>query len=287
MVTSRSKAAAVLAVGATVGEGPAWDERTEELSFVDIIGQHVHRFRSATGEHWWFPTEGPAGAVALTENRGHLLALHDCFVYTDRLGNRPDVSAGFRADGAVSRFNDAKIDRWGRLLAGSVNRSEPKADGTLYALSSGHHVAPLLENVYVSNGTAWSPDASTFCYIDTPTCRGDAFDVDPGTGALGARRPVVAVQNGSPVGMAVDDDGWLWVAIRDGELFGVLEVPEGGHVCSLALGGAEMSTLFIATARYGPSEDELARAPYSGQPCSYEAPVAGPPSYRFAGRARA
>jgi hypothetical protein len=116
----------VLAVGAILGEGPVWDEREQELLFVDIIGERVHRFRPATGEHAWFGTDGPTGAVVLTEEGQLLLALHDRFVYSGRSGENQVVVEGFQADGAVLRFNDGKVDPWGRFLVGTVDRKEAR-----------------------------------------------------------------------------------------------------------------------------------------------------------------
>jgi sugar lactone lactonase YvrE len=200
---------------------------------------------------------------------------------------------GFRADGAVLRFNDGKVDPWGRFLAGTMDQDEAKPNGTLYMLSADHSVVPLLQNVSISNGLAWTADRSTLYYIDTPTGRVDAFAVDPGTGTLTARRPVVEVEGGSPDGMTIDDEGCLWVAIWDGgrvdrysptgRLLEVLRVPEGGHVSSAAFGGPNMSTLFVTTAGGGLSPEERARAPHAGDLFAFEAAVTGPVANRFPG----
>jgi sugar lactone lactonase YvrE len=268
-----------------------WDERQQELLFVDIMSERVHRFRPATGQHSWFPTDGPPGAVVLTEDGRLLLALHDRFVFSGPSGENQVVVEGFRADGAVLRFNDGKVDPWGRFLAGTMDLVDPRPNGTLYMLSPDHSVVPLVANVSISNGLAWSTDRSTLYYIDTPTRRVDAFHVDAGTGALSGRRVVVEVQDGSPDGMAIDDEGCLWVAIwdggrvdryaPDGRLVEVLRVPEGGHVSSAAFGEPGMSTLFVTTARADLNQDELARAPHAGDIYAYDAAVTGPAGNRF------
>ncbi len=49
MSAPESQAAPALAAGAMLGEGPVWDERQQELFFVDIMSERVHRFRPAYG----------------------------------------------------------------------------------------------------------------------------------------------------------------------------------------------------------------------------------------------
>lgn len=36
----------------TTAEGPHWDEKTNDLLFVDIDENIVHRWNSVTGKHW-------------------------------------------------------------------------------------------------------------------------------------------------------------------------------------------------------------------------------------------
>jgi sugar lactone lactonase YvrE len=286
----------VLEVGAMLGEGPVWDDREQELLFVDIVGERVHRFRPGTGEHSSFAAGGPVGAVVLAEDGDLLLTVHDRFVHTDRSGGHRVEVDGFRADGELTRFNDGKVDPWGRFLAGTMDRDGSRPVGALHMLWPDHSVTTLVEQVTVSNGLAWSPDGLTLYYIDTPTRRVDAFDVDPGTGALSGRRSVVEVSGGSPDGMAIDDDGCLWVAIwdggrvdryaPDGRLLEVVGVPGGGRVSSAAFGGPDMSTLFVTTARAGLTGEQLASAPHAGDIFAFEAPVTGPGPTRFGGPAK-
>jgi len=73
----------------------------------------------------------------------------------------------------------------------------------------------MLENVGLSHGLDWSPDESTFYYIDSPTRSVDAFDYNSVRGTITNRRTIVTVEwgGGLPDGMTVDRDGDLWVAI--------------------------------------------------------------------------
>lgn len=296
MSVVQASASPVLEVGALLGEGPVWDERAQDLLFVDILGERVHRFSPTTGAHSSFQTGAVVGAVVLSEDGGLLLACHDRFVHSDASGAHQVPVEGFRADGSLVRFNDGKVDPWGRFLAGTMGWDVSKPIGALHMLWPDHSVTTLVEQVSISNGLAWSADRRTMYYIDTPTHRIDAFDVDPGSGVLSARRPVVEVADGSPDGMTIDDEDCLWVALWDGgrvqryspggQLLAEVQVPEGGYVSSAAFGGAEMSTLYITTARSGLSDAELAASPHAGDIYAFEAPVSGPVAFRFGGAAK-
>ena len=288
---TQASAAPVLEVGAILGEGPVWDVREQRLLFVDILGERVHWFYPERGTHHSFVAGGPVGAVVLSEDGGLVLARHDCFVRTGPSGEGPAIVEGFRADGHTVRFNDGKVDPWGRFVAGTMDWGEQAPIGVLYMLWPDHSVTTLLENVTVSNGLAWSAEGHVVYYIDTPTHRVDAFDVEPASGALTGRRRAVDVGDAMPDGMAIDDEGCLWVALwdgggvrryaPDGRLLEVVAVPEGGHVSSVAFGGPAMSTLYVTTARKGLTEPELARAPHAGDLFAYETSVTGPPPFRF------
>ncbi len=289
---TRAAAEPVLEVRATLGEGPVWDDREQRLLFVDIMGERVHWFHPGSGAHSSFAADGYVGAVVLREDGGLVLARHDCFVYAGPRGEGRAVVEGFRADGTVARFNDGKVGPCGRFVAGTMAWDETPA-GALYMLWPDSSVTTLLEGVAISNGLAWSAGGDVFYYIDSPTRRVDAFDVVAGDGAIINRRTVVEMGDVFPDGMAIDDEGCLWVALwdaglvrryaPDGQLLGVVDVPGGGHVSSVAFGGPGMSTLYITTARAGLSEAELARSPHAGDLFALEVPVTGPAPFRFAG----
>jgi sugar lactone lactonase YvrE len=290
---TRAAAAPVLDVRATLGEGPVWDDREQRLLFVDIMGERVHWYHPGSGAHSSSETDGYVGAVVLREDGGLVLARHDCFVHAGPEGEGRAAVEGFRADGTAVRFNDGKVDPWGRFVAGTMAWEETPT-AALYMLWPDNSVTTLLEGVTISNGLAWSAAGDLLYYIDSPTRRVDVFDVSPASGTISGRRTLVEVAGAFPDGMAIDDEGCLWVALwdpglvhryaPDGRLLEVVDVPEGGHVSSVAFGGAAMSTLYITTARAGLTEAQLAQAPHAGDLFALEVAVTGPAPFRFAGR---
>ncbi len=95
-------------------------------------------------------------------------------------------------------------------------------------------------------------------YIDTPTNGVDAFDFKQQTGEIANRRTLVNMIDARPDGMAVDSDGFLWVAIPShgqlrryspaGRLDGALEFP-CRRVTSCCFGGDGLRDLFVTSAR--------------------------------------
>ena len=102
-----------------LGEGPMWDDRSDELVRVDISGRLVHRWNPVTGHATSFTTPGDVGAVVLCEDGGLVLAIESELWRVDTGGDwtvLDDVEARPRV-----RFNDCRADPRGRLWAGHVS----------------------------------------------------------------------------------------------------------------------------------------------------------------------
>ena len=134
-------------------------------------------------------------------------------------------------------------------------------------LENNQKLKKVLPNVTISNGLGWSPDNKVMYYIDTPTMKVSAFDYSLATGAIENRRTAVDfVQNnqpGSPDGMAVDEEGMIWVAHwggarltrwnpSTGKLLDTLEIP-ADQVTSCCFGGRNLDELihYISERRIG------------------------------------
>jgi sugar lactone lactonase YvrE len=314
-VTSRYQVEVALPSRAELGEGPAWDERTQSLLWVDIVTGRVHRFRPDLGADIAADVGSTLGAVGLRADGGLVLALTGglALASADQVraalpgdarhplpgGRHAGVVLeyqrvpGFAADDAV-RFNDGKVDPEGRFLAGTMHWDEREPLGALYQLEPGGQVSLLLEGVTVSNGLDVSDDRRILYYVDSQGGGVDAFDRDPETGRLGNRRQVAGIprSDGVPDGLTLDGEGCLWVAVwgagqvrrfsPDGRLIGVVEVP-ATQVTSVAFGGAHLDELFITTARIGQPSTALAAQPRAGDLFWLQPGVSGRPWPRFAG----
>jgi sugar lactone lactonase YvrE len=260
--TSRIQADLLVDARAALGEGPVWDEREHCLWWVDIMGNSVHRTNPADLRDDAYPVGQFVGSLALREEGGLILALSEGFATFDPTDGRVELIAPVESDDPSTRMNDGKVDPTGRFWAGTMGVDHRADAGTLYRLDVDRRVTPMLTPVTISNGLDWSLDRRTMYYIDTRTRRVDQFDYDVSTGAISNRRPFIEVPEraGSPDGMTVDAEGYLWVALwngwavqrytPDGRLDMRVDVP-AAETSSCAFGGSDLDQLFITTAQEG------------------------------------
>ena len=277
---------------AATGEGPAWDEKTQTLYWVDIRGKRVHAWKD--GRDDILQLDEYVGCVAPRRDGGLVAALHASFWTLERAAGKQTLIA--RVDEpATNRFNDGKCDPVGRLLAGTMDDAEKVASGNLYSLEAGKPPRKLLDGIRISNGLAWSPDHKIFYYIDTPTRQVRAYDYDLDTGGISHPRVAVEVpaSMGWPDGMTSDMEGKLWIALwggarvarwnpLDGRLEAEVAVP-ALQTSSCVFGGPRRDVLYVTSARVGMDESALAKYPLSGGLFQIQTQTEGMPTFEFGG----
>jgi sugar lactone lactonase YvrE len=276
----------VLDATAVLGEGPVWDARTSTLRWVDIEAGQVHRFDPASGTDTFFEVGEVVGTVAVRAAGGLVLATKSGLYTCLDNGGQLVLLHEINTDPPGGRCNDGKADPWGRFWVGTMLDGTDDA-GALNRLDPDHSLHTVVTGVGVSNGLGWSPDGTTMYYADTLTGGVDAFDHDPSSGAVTARRRLFDVDRGWPDGLTVDAEGCLWVALwdgwgvrryaPDGSLLTTLEVP-AQRVTSCAFGG---STMYITTARMGVRD--FTDQPSAGSVFACDPGVAGLPAGEWAG----
>lgn len=286
----------VLDAHAAVGEGPVWDQRSNRLFWVDIMGHKVHVFDPATNRDSSVDVGQPVGAAALREQGGMVLALRDGFaVLDDDLGNLRWV-ARVEEDIPTNRMNDGKCDAAGRFWAGTM-AFQPElvhGQGAFYRLDPDYRVTRVVEEVTLSNGLDWSLDNRLMYYVDSTSQQVDTFPFDLATGALGPRSTAITIpkNEGLPDGMTVDAEGGIWVALHgsgtarrylpDGTLDRIVRLPVRMVTCP-AFGGPDYEDLYITTMNYGMTADALRDEPLAGAIFRCRPGVKGRPAFRFKG----
>ncbi|MGM7684953.1 SMP-30/gluconolactonase/LRE family protein [Cytobacillus sp. Hm23] len=281
---------------ATLGEGPCWDSKTQQLYWVDIFERKLFVYDSHSGENRQIQLNKLVGAVVPKEAGGLILAMEDGFfsmnVETERIQLINDPESHL----PENRFNDGKCDPAGRFWAGTTDRNlKMNENGALYCLNTDLSVVKKRTRVNISNGLTWSPDHKHMYYIDTLTKKVIRFDYDISTGQIKDPIDIIFFRNGDglPDGMTSDEEGKLWIAHwggskvsrwdpSTGEQISKIYVP-AKNVTSCVFGGKDLNELYITTARSRTSEQDLAIYPHAGGLFKVVTDVKGSGTYRFGG----
>jgi gluconolactonase len=241
----------LLASGYGLIEGPRVDP-DGNLYFSDVPNGGVYRRRPDGSVETVVPKRRGVGGIALHADGGLVISGRNiCHVrdgQTRILFERDDIPG----------FNDIMTDSQGRVLAGAL-RSDPFGDdagatkGELWRIDAPGSATQLYGDIALSNGIGFSPDGSRLYHSDSVPQHIVLHDVTP-DGAVKNRRVFAQLDKGVPDGLAVDEDGFVWVAIYgggrvarfapDGRLDRDIAVP-ARSVTSLCFGGTD---LYIVTA---------------------------------------
>jgi sugar lactone lactonase YvrE len=284
----------VLDSKASLGEGPVWSARERVLYWVDINAPSLNRFDPATGGNVAMPMPESIGSFALRTRGGFIVALRGGIWLARADGTLERKVADAPYDPAHHRFNDGRCDPQGRFFVGSMNEKRDANSAELVRIDADYTMTPILKDLMISNGLAWSPEGRTMYHADTPTHTIRAFDYDAAKGTP-SRPRVFAQWDGDtdrPDGGAVDSAGNYWTAFYRGGK--VLQLSPQGETLAeypipamcptmCAFGGPDLTTLYVTTARQMREPDELARLPQSGGIFAMTVTVPGLPEPAFVG----
>ncbi|WP_034948151.1 SMP-30/gluconolactonase/LRE family protein [Erwinia oleae] len=283
----------VLAAQAELGECPLWSVDEQVLYFVDILAPALHRFDPQSGEHQVMPVEEHIGCFGLHEKGGFVAALRSGVCLLDQQGKITQRIAPNPGEAARSRFNDGRVDRFGRFWCGSLWEPQDRNGGKLCRLDENMQLTVQAGDVMISNGVAFSPDSRWMYHTDTPNGVLYRYPMDE-QGEIGPReviRRFAQAQGGLPDGAAVDSEGFYWAAMFDGSRVVRMDPADGQIVdeiplpvrwpTMIAFGGPDLKTLYITSSREGRTAEELAAYPQSGDLLAVRVGVAGLPEPHF------
>lgn len=288
-----SKAEVFQRVPARLGEGPCWHPPRQTLWWIDILGQRFFEADLNGTPPRILECAQMIGAVVPTRSGGLMAALRDGIYRVDPASGATQLFAAAPGhDPGHFRFNDAKVDPLGRFWAGTLALDSRPGKSRLYRIDADRSVRVMQEGVTISNGLAWSSDARTLYYIDSPTRTVQAFAFDLEQGTLGPPRVAISLgeDDGFPDGCCMDLEGCLWVAHwgagkvtrwqpETARLLDTISLPVA-NVTSCAFGGARRDQLFITTAV---DESRRDSEPEAGYLFRIDPGVAGPDLAAFAG----
>jgi len=259
-------------VHATLGEGPAWVAREQALYWVDIPERRLFRWSEGEGTR---TIHLPRHVCSLQPRAagGFIGGGYDGFLAIDA-DLAIDIIGSPEPELPRNRFNDGKLDRHGRFWAGTMDRMEQDASGSLYRLDADLSWRRIDSGYKVTNGPAFSLDGRTMYHTDSARQTVYAFDLAEDGSASGRR---VFLQfgagDGYPDGMTVDAEDCLWIAFwdgwcvrrfsPDGERLAELPVP-AQRPTSCVFGGPDLDRLFITTARRDLTPEERESQHHAG-----------------------
>ncbi|WP_433726104.1 SMP-30/gluconolactonase/LRE family protein [Actinoplanes sp. CA-051413] len=238
-----------------LGEGSRWVG--DQVVLVDIPAGRLFGTPTPTGSGPQSLTllaelDVPLAAVAPVRDApgSWLAAAGTGFWLLEPAGVR-ELAGAEPVTGKEWRMNDAVADPAGRFWAGSMACDQSPKGGALYRFDPDGKVHTVLTGLTIANGPAITADGRTMFLSDTPLGLVQRFDVDPATGELSGRQDFVQLDKGegSPDGLTVDADGFLWMAcfggsaVRryrpDGQLDRIVPVP-ARQPTSVCLAGSQL-----------------------------------------------
>jgi len=284
------------------GECPQWDEARQRLYWVDMRAPALHAHEPASGVSLCWEMPAWIGCYGLRRDGRLVVALRTGLQLFDPRDGSLSALAPAPYDSRRFCFNDGRCDRQGRLVVGPMyhplvnpgDRPVCEDVAPLWSYDGIHGPVPLgLPPVRIANGLAFSPDGRTLYHSDTPARTIWACDYDVASGTASNQRVFARVDEGGPEGgpdgATVDREGFYICAVFGGGC--LLRFDPAGRLerrialpvrypTMPALGGADLSTLYVTSAsyplrRHGDVQGTLAgglfavRAPAPGLPTSY------------------
>lgn len=245
----------LIASGYELAEGPV-ATADGGVVFADVLGGGVYEWSPSSGEVTIvLPKRRGIGGMARHADGGLVLSGRDII----HLAVNGSTRTIFQPEEGVAGINDLTVDPDGRVVVGQLRfrpfAGEQPVPGEFITVGGDQPITPVIDDVLWVNGCQFSPDGSIFYGCDVH--RGVVIAADRGAdGTYTNRRVVIESPTGVADGMAVDENGAVWVALGPSGSVGRF-TPEGKldlevsmdakFVASLCFGGADGRDLFATS----------------------------------------
>ena len=277
--------------GCTLGEGVLWNRDRESVFWSDIEENLLLEFNPGILTVSQYKVPSRLCSFGFTGSSSRLLAafdfglaFHDISTGRTRWLDRIDPRSGVR-------FNDGRVDSEGRFWAGTMVESGDEAKAGIFCFDNVCKLTKRYSGIRIANAICWSPDSMRMYFADTAAqeikeCAFDRASSEMGPSSTFAR----TTGSEFPDGAVTDADGYLWCAIwggsrvvrfaPNGAVDFEVDVPVSQPTC-VAFGGPKMDQLYVSTAKYGMSSDQLAKEPHAGKLLVFQTNVKGLPPNQF------
>lgn len=255
-----------------IAETPMWDYRIGKLYFTDLFTGDIHRIDPKTGEKEVWKTNAVIGSAMLTTDKDKLLCALDSGIYLFDLINGKFKFICNPDNNCANRYNDTRIDPVGRIFTSSVSmlygtdKYRANMLGSFYMIDTDSSIVEIEKGINQYNAIVWNKDATKMFVVDTFNECLIEYDYDIEKGPISQGRTVIRFEeHGMPDGMSIDVEDNIYVCHWTGkisvwnenmELIETVFLPVE-YACCTGFGGDNFDDLYLATAKYGYTEEQL------------------------------
>lgn len=273
-----------LEVGNTLGEGVIWDHRQQCVWWTDIKQNKMFKW-SFDDQLCQYDTPESLCSFGFTSDPDNFVcAFASGFALFNPVTGAVQWITKITENLSYNRLNDGRVDRQGRFWAGSMREKGQGLNGALYRLDE-HQITKMLSDVQISNSLCWSQKADYMYFADSPKQTIWRMKFEPSSGEIGHKQIHVKTENNAyPDGSCIDSEDQLWNAqwgasqVVRYDTLGKETLRISLACCQpscVAIGGPDMSYLFVTSARAGLSEEVLNKHPANGNLFIYKTPFKG------------
>lgn len=282
LVETLGTAEHLLACNCIVGESLIWDDRASRLLWVDMLGHKIHMLDPVTDTHDHFKTPGMVTSVGMCAGGGYIVGLERRVALWSP-GTGFDELAQIEPDRPENRLNEGVVGPDGCFWIGTMQnnvdttgapRDQTQASGQVWRVHpDGRAELMLKAGFWLTNTIAWVKNRLVIG--DTGQNTLFSFAYDPASARLSDKRVFLGgYDKGLPDGSCTDQKGHLWNCRVVGGSEVLRLTPDGtptGRVAtpcswptSCVIGGPDMNTLYVASARFTMTDAHLKTAPWEG-----------------------
>ena len=261
---------------AILGESPVWDPRSQRLFWIGCLEKKIWSAASDGSDMREWDVPDIPGSIGLCEDGRLIAGLAGGFAFIDLSSAEAAIEwIGDPEPGQNTRLNDGKVDRQGRFWCGSLSMDFTTPGASLFRLDPDLSWHRMDTGITVSNGIAFSLDGRCLYFSDSRIDQSHRYELDPDSGSLSQRLPFIKTgkYRGRIDGATVDADDNYWGALFDGgavgcfspqgDLLRLVEVPiKCPTMCTF--GGSNLEILFVTSATFSMTDDEIAEEPQAG-----------------------
>lgn len=269
----------------TLGEGPMWHPKRESLIWFDIMGMCMYERGLYRKKPNKFQFNHFVSACGWVNDTQILIATSKSLDTFDLESSSVKTLVDLEAENSRTRPNDGRTDPLGGFWISTMGIEHESEAGSIYRFYKGE-LRKLFSKISIPNSICFSPDGATGYFCDSGSHIIMAVKLDSNGWPVSSPETFIDLRSEGliPDGSVVDKEGCLWNAqwgssrvaqySPSGELLQTIEIDAPNSSCP-EFGGENGSTIFVTSARYQLSDNELDLAPMSGSVFSAETSAEG------------